>query len=82
MSEPLEKFKKRMKEQGIPFHRQYMYAEPIAATPELSQCQRCWVYTNDPEHYCGSVALVTGADGPRVWKYIFDSIFFINTTIL
>jgi len=25
---------------------------------ELKQCERCEVYHNDPEHYCGGVALV------------------------
>jgi len=59
-----------------------VYFGQKATAKEIPQCPCCKLYTDDPEHWCGSVALVTGADGPRVWKYIFDSIFFINTTIL
>lgn len=31
---------------------------------ELTQCPRCQTYTDDPEHWCGSVALVRWKDTP------------------
>jgi len=44
-------------------------------TPELPQCPRCNLYTDDPEHYCGSVALVQSCNGnhpesPRFWRWL------------
>jgi len=76
---PLEKFKRVMKEKGVPFHRHYMYYDPmygrkdpedyIPYAPELPQCPRCKTYTDDPEHWCGSVGLVLsyGPESPRFW---------------
>lgn len=36
----------------------------VAATPELLQCPSCSVYHADPEHYCGSVAMVRMENNP------------------
>jgi len=34
----------------------------------LPQCPKCEVFTNDPEHNCGSVALVTRGNCPQLWN--------------
>ena len=36
---------------------------------ELYQCARCETYTDDPAHWCGSVALVLLKDIPITWWY-------------
>lgn len=38
------------------------------AGKELLQCPRCEVYTDDPAHWCGSVALVPWFERPRMWQ--------------
>ena len=49
----------------------YSSHNQVAATEELPQCSRCGVYTNDPEHYCGSVALVHYNFSPQFWRFYF-----------
>jgi len=49
---------------------------------ELSQCQRCKVYHNDPKHNCASVALVKIIETPQNWTWIWDISFRIQTFIL
>jgi len=51
-------------------------------TPELPQCPRCGTYTDDPEHYCGSVALVKIIETPHNWSWIWDQAFRCQTYIL
>ena len=40
-------------------------------TKELAQCPRCQLYTDDPEHWCGSVALVPIYDTPLYWTFYY-----------
>ena len=75
----------RLYARGIPFHRHYMYMDFNEAkkrinedlyinsftTPELTQCPRCKIYTDDPEHWCGSVAVVRYWDTPDRWRNHF-----------
>jgi len=43
-------------------------------TPELTQCPKCEVYTDNPEHWCGSVALVVEEDTPRFQRLLMSRI--------
>jgi len=43
---------------------------------EIPQCPRCQLYTDDPEHYCGSVALVVKEDTPQAWRDHWTFYFF------
>ncbi len=41
----------------------------LAGISELVKCKRCNTYHDDPEHWCGSVALVPQKDIPITWWY-------------
>ncbi len=44
--------------------------KPYVPTQELLQCLKCQVYHDDPEHWCGSVALCPIRHTPQQWRLI------------
>lgn len=56
-----------------------------AALAEMTLCPRCQVYHDDPEHWCGSVALVLFAskDRPQFWRTYFwaERAWYLMTSI-
>ena len=47
-------------------------------TKELTQCPHCEVYTDDPEHWCGSTALACrGRYTYQGWRYFWKKMFWV-----
>lgn len=56
---------------GKAIHEKFLHEIYPNRPQEIPQCPRCEIYTDDPEHYCGRVALVSYWDGPTFWYDLF-----------